>query len=62
MNNRMNKPYNGIVLILGVLFLIASWYFEKNTMFFQVIGIVSLMIGAYGFSRNRSQENREEDE
>lgn len=58
----MSKPFKGIILILGILFLVFSWYFEKNTLFFQVTGIVSLMIGAYGFSRNRPQENGEEDE
>ncbi|WP_438962838.1 hypothetical protein [Nonlabens sp.] len=58
----MKKSYNGVFLLLGILFLGASWYFENNTVFFQVIGIVLLMVGAYGYSSHRSQENADGDE
>ncbi|WOI22983.1 hypothetical protein [Nonlabens ulvanivorans] len=56
------KQFNGIALVAGILFFLCSMYFEKGVLFFQVAGIVLLMIAAYLYSRNREDDNFEEDE
>ncbi|GAK95104.1 hypothetical protein JCM19298_881 [Nonlabens ulvanivorans] len=37
-------------------------YFDKGVLFFQITGIVLLMIAAYLYSRNREDDNFEENE
>lgn len=56
------KQFNGIALIAGILLLICSMYFDKGVLFFQITGIVLLMIAAYLYSRNREDDNFEENE
>ncbi len=56
------KQFNGIALVAGILFFLCSIYFEKGVLFFQVAGIVSLMIAAYLYSRNREDDNIDKNE
>ncbi|MBF4983212.1 hypothetical protein FNJ87_02295 [Nonlabens mediterrranea] len=56
------KQFNGILLIAGILFLLCSLYFENGVLFFQITGIVLLMIAAYQYSRNREEDNFKENE
>ncbi len=56
------KQFNGIALIAGILLLICSMYFDEGVLFFQITGIVLLMTAAYLYSRNREDDNFEENE
>jgi len=56
------KQFNGILLIAGILFLLCSMYFENGVLFFQIAGIVLLMIAAYQYSSHRQEDNIDENE
>ncbi|MGJ8685411.1 MAG: hypothetical protein ACSHWW_12345 [Nonlabens sp.] len=61
MNKTFKKQYNGIVLALGIVFFLASLYFEEYKLFFQIMGIILLMAAAYLYSRKRiTDENDDE--
>lgn len=57
-----NKRLNGIILILGMLFLGASLVFDEVSTYFQIAGIVIVMLGAYLYSLKREDDSSDENE